>query len=424
MTNQQLDQTDVVISSRIRLARNIADFPFVSTCSDDQRAEIETTVRNHLAGDNDLEPVSFVDSIELEALERQFLLDLKLVSVPPSETNREPDSTFSEYRSLDDTTPEGLLDSVADLLPSDFSSSEIENPSSESSSLTINEEDHLRITVTRNDLNLSAAWDQISQIDDRIEQHLNYAFSPRWGYLTACPANVGTGMRVSVLVHLPALVLTGQADKVFRMLQKINVVARGVFGESAIGDFFRISNQATLGIKESDLIDQVANVIPELVKYERQAREFLLAENREGLRRDVAKSLERLCQWDLDDESDESKEQVLSLLSKVRMGVGIGLLQQTDADRVSRLFLLVQLRDELVDAVAREDYQHASRLRDQIHRLEQRSSRGSTSKKWADPDDDQDIPFGVEFDENGFDDRRFNNNPFDDGSSRDEGDSE
>ena len=102
-----------------------------------------------------------------------------------------------------------------------------ELPWEELASYSINEDDHLRITVNRSDLNLQAAWKQISALDDRVENQLTYAFSPQLGYLTACPANVGTGMRVSVLMHLPALVMTGQVEKVMRSLQRLNVVARG-----------------------------------------------------------------------------------------------------------------------------------------------------------------------------------------------------
>ena len=366
MIDEKIDNNnDVIISSRIRLARNIADFPFISTCSDDQRNEIENAVRDGLMRDDQLSELTFVDSLELESLERQFLLDLQLITVPEpvaaENSDIEPEQATTDTVESKPATQESaaLEPAVVDTLSS-----------LDDVSLTVNEEDHLRITISRSDLDLESAWDQLCYLDDRIEQHLNYAFSPRWGYLTACPANVGTGMRVSVLVHLPALVMTGQLEKVFRTLQRLNVVARGAFGEGATGDFFRISNQATLGINESELIDQVSSVIPSLVKYEREARNFLLAENREGVRRDVTEALDELCKSDLDDPSEESNEQVMALLSKVRMGCGMGLLIQDDANRVNRLFGLVHLRHRLLAAVAREDYRQASELRDRIQRLE------------------------------------------------------
>jgi protein arginine kinase len=351
-----IEPNDIVISSRIRLARNIADFPFISTCSDDQRLEIESVVLKGIANDQVLSDLTLLDSFELNALERQFLMDLQLVSSPLQETT-ERVSGASE---------------VGDIVSSesDVPAVSRELPWEELASYSINEEDHLRITVNRSDLNLQAAWRQISAIDDRVESQLTYAFSQQLGYLTACPANVGTGMRVSVLMHLPALVMTGQVEKVMRSLQRLNVVARGEFGDSAVGDFFRVSNQATLGMDEDSLIEQVTAIVPRLIKYEQEARRFLVEQNREGLRRDVADSLEKLCRLDLEDEDSESHEHIMQCLSKIRMGVGMGLLEQADADRVNRLFALVQLRDQLVVAIAREDYREASELRDRIAALE------------------------------------------------------
>ena len=374
MIEEKLEQNDVVISSRIRLARNIAEYPFVSTCSDDQRAEIESTVRSGLNHDDQLTQLSLVDSLELDTLERQFLLALKLINVPksvdgklvlnPASLTTRDDGEPANCESVQTESDAPDLSSVKTArIDSHFSIDDI--------CLTVNEEDHLRITVTRNDLDLATAWDQISQLDDRIEQHLNFAYSPRWGYLTACPANVGTGMRVSVLVHLPALVMTGQTEKVFRSLQRINVVARPAFGENVVGDFFRIGNQATLGVNESELIQQVADVVPLLVKFERQARELLVNENRAALRKEVNQALEQLCQWDFDDVSPGGTNRAMNLLSKVRLGAGVGLLTRDEVNRVNRRFALIQLRHQLLTAVAREDYQNASRLRDQIQSLEQ-----------------------------------------------------
>jgi len=351
-----IEPNDIVISSRIRLARNIADFPFISTCSDDQRLEIESVVLKGIANDQVLSDLTLLDSFELNALERQFLMDLQLVSSPLRETTER----------VAGASESGEVVAAG----ADVPAVTHELPWEELASYSINEDDHLRITVNRSDLNLQAAWKQISALDDRVENQLTYAFSPQLGYLTACPANVGTGMRVSVLMHLPALVMTGQVEKVMRSLQRLNVVARGEFGDSAVGDFFRVSNQATLGVDEDSLIEQVTTVVPRLIKYEREARRFLIEQNREGLRRDVADSLEKLCRLDLEDEDSESHERIMQCLSKIRMGVGMGLLEQADADRVNRLFALVQLRDQLVVAIAREDYLEASELRDRIATLE------------------------------------------------------
>lgn len=366
MIDEKLEPNGVVISSRIRLARNIAEFPFVNTCSNDQKQQIESTIRSSLEQDSELNELSVLDAEELEALERQFLLDLHQVSLSASglksganESSTEHDSDSDSVRETNSEGDSTCLDTL---------------PNFDDVSLTVNEEDHLRITITRPDLDLDAAWNEISQLDDMIEQHLNYAFSPRWGYLTACPANVGTGMRVSVLVHLPALVLTGQIDKVFRGIQRVNVVARQVFGDRndrAVGDYFRITNQSTLGINETELIEQVTTVIPALIKYECEAREFLLAESREGLLREVTEASNRLSCWDLEDSDEKSNDEVMELISKVRMGLGMGLLKPSAAGKINRLFALVHLRHGLLAAIAKEDYRRASKLRDRILELEQ-----------------------------------------------------
>lgn len=344
MIDEKLEH-DVVIGSRIRLARNIADFPFVTNCSDDQRHEIENVVRTSFVDDEQLTTIACVDSEELQLLERQFLLDLDRVTHQFA-----GDEETSEFDNLDSGELDIQIDNV---------------------SVQINEEDHLRLTVTRNDWDLNSAWEQLSQLDDRIESKFNYAFDERWGYLTACPANVGTGMRVSVLVHLPALVMTHQIDKVFRSLQKVGINARGVFDDQATGDFFRISNQSTLGCNESELIEQVSSIVPVLVRYERQAREFLLSENKEGVRRDVHQAFDELCRCDVDDDSQEAISEILSLLSSVRMGIGMGLIDQKDASRVQGMFLLAQLRYQLFVAVELEDFASAARIRDRIKEVEQ-----------------------------------------------------
>ena len=334
-------EQEVVLGSRIRIARNLAEFPFVDACSDDQRDQIHSTVRSGLTNDDELTQIACTDCAQLDALERQFLLDLQNV------TQQLVSDIGLEIEGI------STLDNLDPL------------------SVQINEEDHLRITVTRNDGDLKAAWEQLNQVDDRIEEQLNYAFDSRWGYLTACPANVGTGMRASVLVHLPALALSGQIDKVFRSLQRIDINARGVFGESATGDFYRISNQSTLGSNESDLIDHVVEIIPALIEYELQAREFLLKENRDGVKRDVNNALRQLCMSDTQERDRESTQRMLTLLSKVRLGINMELIDRIDAKRVYCLMTLVHLRQKLASVIHHEDYTQAALLRDQISQFEE-----------------------------------------------------
>jgi protein arginine kinase len=188
-------------------------------------------------------------------------------------------------------------------------------------------------------LDLQAAWDQINAIDDRIEQKVTYAVNDRLGYLTACPTNVGTGLRVSVMLHLPALVITRQIEKVFRSLQKISLAVRGLYGEGsqAMGDFYQISNQITLGRGEKELIKQVGDVVPVLIEYEREAREFLVRESHQTLHDRVSRSygILRTAQT-------ISSEETMHLLSSVRMGVNLGLIRGLEIPTVNQLFIHTQ----------------------------------------------------------------------------------
>src|SRR5213076_258922 len=143
----------------------------------------------------------------------------------------------------------------------------------------VNEEDHLRLQVLRSGLQLEEAWDQITKIDDALESKLDFAFHSRFGYLTACPTNVGTGIRVSVMLHLPALRLTGEIEKVFRAAKDMRLAVRGLYGEGteATGDFYQISNQTTLGKSEDEIISDFKHlVIPKIIDYEIHARKSLL----------------------------------------------------------------------------------------------------------------------------------------------------
>jgi protein arginine kinase len=172
-----------------------------------------------------------------------------------------------------------------------------------------------------------------------IEARVTYAYNDRFGYLTACPTNVGTGIRVSVMLHLPALVITRQIDKVFRSLQKISLAVRGLYGEGsqATGDFYQVSNQVTLGLSEDELIKKVADVVPVLIDYERQARDFLIRESQETLHDRVSRAygILRTAQT-------ISSEETMLLLSSVRMGVNLGLINDLEIPTVNQLFIHTQ----------------------------------------------------------------------------------
>ncbi len=299
-------QSDIVISSRIRLARNLADYPFIRKCNDRDRLAIERVLREQIGSTEAQAGTACIDVSQLPIIDRQFLVERQLISRELAES-------------------EGARSVVID--------------PNEKYSVMINEEDHLRIQVMHSGLALEDAWEQINQIDDLVEKGVSYAFHPDLGYLTACPTNVGTGMRVSVMLHLPALVLTRQIDKVFNSLQKISLAVRGLYGEGsqAMGDFYQISNQITLGRSEEELIEQVGEVVPVLIDYERKAREFLIKESQKDLHDRVSRAYGILCTA-----QTISSEETMHLLSSVRMGVNLGLIKDIEIPTVNKLFIHTQ----------------------------------------------------------------------------------
>ena len=186
---------------------------------------------------------------------------------------------------------------------------------------------------------LDEVWQDIDKVDDLIELRVTYAFSEEFGYLTACPTNVGTGMRASVMLHLPALVLSKQIEKVFRALQKINLAVRGLYGEGsrASGDFYQISNQVTLGKSEQTILTEIRDVIPQIIDYERKARTTLLKESRQALQDKISRA-----KGTLRNATMMTSEETMDLLSSVRLGINLGLLEDITMPTVNELFIQTQ----------------------------------------------------------------------------------
>lgn len=299
--------SEVVISSRIRLARNVRGEPFVNRCSRSKRAAVESRIRESIASAGISPRLHYIDMTDLSDLDRQLLVERHLVSKPHANA----DGARSVAVSEDETV-----------------------------SIMIMEEDHLRIQVLRSGLQLEEAWEQIDAIDDQLDDSLEFAFNPRFGYLTACPTNVGTGLRVSVMLHLPALKLTGEIEKVFRVAKELKLAVRGLYGEGteATGDFYQISNQTTLGKNESDLISEFrSTIIPKIVEFEHHARRSLLNERTVALDDKVFRALGTLRSARM-----LASEEVLYLLSHLRLGVNLGRVKNIDINAVNQLFLMTQ----------------------------------------------------------------------------------
>ena len=298
--------SDIVISSRIRLARNLQKFPFAARATESSQAEVLRVAKEGLAHAASMKEALVLDVSQLDEVDRQFLVERHLVS---REHIVQPDHK-----------------AVA------ISQDEI-------FSVMINEEDHLRMQVMQSGFNLRHAWSLIDALDDELSAHMPFAYSSDWGYLTCCPTNTGTGMRGSVMVHLPSLVITKQINKVLHAITKLGLTARGLYGEGteASGNFFQISNQVALGRSEEELAENLERILKQVIDHEQTARDSLLNNNRTQLEDRIWRAF-----GVLKHAKTMSSGETLELLSAVRLGVDLGLMNGLDRMTVNELFLFSQ----------------------------------------------------------------------------------
>ena len=279
---------DIVISSRIRLARNLAGHKFLSRCSNHEKSEILGRLKDVMMSLDLGDKVFYISVDKAPTLNKHFLVERHLIS---------RHHAFGKG-------PRGVVIAQREFFTA-----------------MINEEDHLRIQVLKAGCQISQCAQQINRIDDMIEEKVDFAFSPRYGYLTACPTNVGTGIRVSVMLHLPALKITGQIEKFFNAARDMNLAVRGLFGEGteAASDLYQLSNQATLGVSESEIVSRFErNIIPEIIEYENAARSQLLNKQPEVLDDKISRAMALLQNAHL-----ISSQEALFLLSHLRLGVNM-----------------------------------------------------------------------------------------------------
>lgn len=327
--------SDVVMSTRIRLARNVENRPFPNRLKVAERRDLESELRDAVRDAEIADPVLYRDLETAPAVERRLLVERHIISRELAESAGHRGVSF------------GVRDFV---------------------SVMTNEEDHLRVQVLRAGFAVRPAFDAVTEVDRRLERRLTYAWHDRFGYLTSCPTNCGTGMRVSVMVHLPALVLMNQIEKVFQAVAKVGLVVRGFYGEGtqAMGDFFQISNQRALGMTEEQLLRVVERMIPKIVEYERGVRETLRRKNRTQLEDRVWRAL-AILRYARKLTSEEAMEQ----LSAVRLGAVAGLFPDVLLPDVNELFVLTQpahlqaLRGKEIAAPER-DVLRASLVRDRL----------------------------------------------------------
>lgn len=322
------DSSDVVLSSRVRVARNLAGFPFMTTASRVDRTQILDVCRRRLlalpAGEG--RRVLWVDLHAATHDERDLLVERQLISRNHAKGKLSVIGGTSAATGAGGGADEPR--GVAVVLPE------------ERVSVMVNEEDHLRIQSIRSGLALDACLADVDAVDDELERGLDFAFHKRFGYLTACPTNVGTGLRLSVMLHLPGLKMTGELEKASRAAHDMGLAVRGFYGEGseAAGEFYQVSNQTTLGKTDALLLKEINDeIIPRLVGYERHARQKLLTDRRESTHDVVARALGTLRHARLL-RSSESME----LLGLVRLGISGGLLHDVTLEQVHALLLAVQ----------------------------------------------------------------------------------
>ena len=292
--------SDVVVSSRVRIARNIAGKKFVSTASDEELKDILMTIKNSNI-DSDLH---FINLSNLDELMKNSLVEKRVIS-----------------RDLLEMKETGiLLNDTEDI------------------SIMINEEDHLRIQVMKPGFNLDEALSDAIKVDEKISSKINYAYNDKYGFLTACPTNLGTGLRASVMLHLPALRLTGKIEKVLEVVNKVNLNVRGVYGEGteAIGDLYQVSNKISLGVTEEEIVENVKLIVQKLIEQERKAREYLKNQG-ETFEDKISRTYGNLVYARKMTYSECAK-----IISIVRLGISMGIITEIDNKKLDKISILTK----------------------------------------------------------------------------------
>ncbi len=328
---------DIVISSRIRLARNIEDYPFPIALIKSKSKEVISRVKESVENSSETMQGEFslqeLDNVE--GLDRQVMMEKHLIS-PNLISN---------------------ADKAAVLTNKD-----------ESISIMINEEDHIRIQCLLPGLQLDETWGLADKIDNLLEERIRYAFHEKLGYLTSCPTNVGTGIRASVMVHLPALTMTSYINRILQAASQIGLAIRGIYGEGTefAGNVFQISNQLTLGRTEKEIISNLKDVSRQIIQKERDARETLRDNNKLQLEDKIFRSFGILTNARI-----LTSQEAMKLLSDVRLGIDMGIIKNVSGKSLNQIMVMMQpafLQKEANKALSanERDVRRASLVREKI----------------------------------------------------------
>lgn len=300
------EYADIVMATRVRLARNLRGYRFPIAATEAEALAVDKMAAGVLLDEVDGKEYSYIRMSDLSNLEREVLVEKHLISPQLTNPKRQGAVVLSE----DETV-----------------------------SIMVNEEDHIRIQCIFPGLQLEEAFKQANEVDDLLEKELPYAFDEQFGYLTSCPSNTGTGMRASVMMHLPALTMTKQIRRIIPAISRLGIVVRGSYGEGskALGNVYQVSNQVTLGKTEVEILEELNNVTARLIAHERQARKNLLEKSRTALEDRLYRSLGTLVYARLLQSGEAAKS-----LSDVRLGIDLGLIQGVDMSIMNELMIFMQ----------------------------------------------------------------------------------
>lgn len=321
-THRQGPHDRIVMSSRVRLARNLRDFSFPGWAKKNERVKVLETVLPAIITMPEMSD-SFAEAMDnLTQLDKQILVERHLISREHAAKN----------------VGSGLALNRA-----------------ETFSVMINEEDHLRMQALRPGFQIREAWTAIDRFDSALEKKLNFAFDNELGYLTACPTNLGTGIRVSAMLHLPGLVLGEQINPIIQSVNKLGLAVRGLYGEGteALGNVFQVSNQMTLGETELAIVERLEKVMSQIIENEENARQTLMERKPKMVLNQIGRAYGVLANAHL-----ISSKETMNQLSLLRLGVDLGLFPGTERSLVDELFLITQpahLQKQVSDKLTAEE---------------------------------------------------------------------
>lgn len=304
----QEDKSNIILTSRIRLARNLANMPYPQMLNSEQAGEVIDKVASSITGSNSAISGDFqvIRLKDMDELRRVSLFERHIVS--------------------------------GDLV-NNYSRAGLVISRQQDVSVMINEEDHIRLQVIYPGFKIKAAYEYANRLDDLMEENLTYAYDDKLGYLTSCPTNVGTGIRASVMLHLPALAITKNMSNIIDTVTQVGMTIRGIYGEGSnvMGNMYQVSNQVTLGLSEEEIINNLTAVTKKITMQEERARSLLFEKQKDELEDDIFRALGILKYA-----RTISTSEGLNLLSRVRMGIEMGIIRDIEISRINELLVNIQ----------------------------------------------------------------------------------